>query len=132
MKKKYDESIKENKGPCDLQALPKFTGSISNSFEPYLKPYIQSEEDALYDSLMKSLEDDKLTEIKVFNSSIVLFHGIKNTIKRASTYSKGNLLLDILRVIKRMFGVYSEKCFEKTRQSGDGFEQNVCWVINTG
>ena len=53
------KSVKQN--PCYLQSLPKFTGSISNSFEPYLKPYIKSEEEALIDGLHKSLDDDKLT-----------------------------------------------------------------------
>ena len=30
------------KSPCQLTDLPKFTGSISYSFSPYLKPYIKS------------------------------------------------------------------------------------------
>lgn len=48
MSKKYAELIKrEKKNKYDLQALPKFTGSISNSFERYLMPYIKSEEEAL-------------------------------------------------------------------------------------
>ena len=50
-----------SKNICHLQALPRFTGSISNSFEPYLKPYIKSEEDALCEGLQKSLDEDKLT-----------------------------------------------------------------------
>lgn len=132
MKAKYANLIKkEHKSSCDLQSLPKFSGSISNSFEPYLKPYIKSEEEALYEGLQKSLDEDKLTEIKVFNSSIVLFHGIKNAIRRASNYSRGNLLLEILSVVKRAFKIYSEKCFEKTKR-GDHLEENICWVINTG
>ena len=56
MTKKYSESVKrENKNKHDLQALPKFEGSISNSFEPYLTPYIKSEEDSLLESITKSL-----------------------------------------------------------------------------
>lgn len=48
MTKKYSELIKrEKKNKYDLQALPKFSGSISNSFERYLTPYIKSEEEAL-------------------------------------------------------------------------------------
>ena len=43
MTKKYSELIKkEKKNKYDLQALPKFAGSISNSFERYLAPYIKS------------------------------------------------------------------------------------------
>lgn len=56
MKNKYSEMIKgDHLSSCDLQALPKFTGSISNSFEPYLAPYIKSEEEALCEGLNKSL-----------------------------------------------------------------------------
>jgi hypothetical protein len=51
----------------------------------------------------------------------VLFHGIKNAIRRASAYSKGNLLLDIIRVIKKMFRIYSDRCFDKTKKAGEGF-----------
>ena len=82
------------------------------------------------DSIYKSLEEDKLAEIKVYNSSIVLFHGIKNCIRRASNYSKGHLLLDILRVVKKTFRVYSDRCFEKTKKI-QSLEETVCWVINT-
>lgn len=43
MTKKYGELMKrEKKNKFDLQALPKFVGSISNSFERYLTPYIKS------------------------------------------------------------------------------------------
>jgi len=46
---------KEGKKKNDLQALPRFEGSISNSFEPYLNPYVKSEEDSLNESIIKSL-----------------------------------------------------------------------------
>lgn len=43
MSKKYVDLIKrEKKNKYDLQALPRFAGSISNSFERYLVPYIKS------------------------------------------------------------------------------------------
>ena len=71
----------------------------------------------MLESIKKSFEEDKLAEIKVYNSSIVLFHGIKNCIRRASTYSRGNLLLDILRIVKRVFRNYADKCFDKTKKS---------------
>jgi hypothetical protein len=132
MSKKYSELIKrEKKNKYDLQALPKFTGAISNSFERYLQPYIKSEEEALSEALLKSLEDDKLSELKVFNSALVLFHGVKNSVRRASTYSKGQLLLDILRVVKKIFLIYSERCFDKCKRSADTFEENICWIVNT-
>jgi hypothetical protein len=40
------------------------------------------------------------------------------------------LLLDILRIVKRVFKTYADKCFEKTKKS-QAFEETVCWVINT-
>lgn len=59
-KEKYDKIISGEKVPSEkksyaLQSLPKFKGSISNSFEPYLKPYVKSEEDAMYEALTKNL-----------------------------------------------------------------------------
>jgi vacuolar protein sorting-associated protein 53 len=132
MSRKYGEYIKrEKKNKYDLQALPKFTGSISNSFERYLMPYIKSEEEALSEALLKSLEDDKLSELKVFNSALVLFHGVKNSVRRASNYSKGQLLLDILRVVKKIFIIYSERCFDKSKRNQELFEENICWIVNT-
>ena len=108
MTKKYAELIKKDKkNKYDLQALPKFAGSISNSFERYLAPYIKSEEETLSETLFKHLEDDKVSELKVYNSALVLFHGIKGSVRRASTYSKGALLIEILRVVKKMFYLYS-------------------------
>ena len=56
MRKKYEITVKDgSRKKIELQALPKFMGSISNSFEPYLMPYIKSEEDVLMDGLNKSL-----------------------------------------------------------------------------
>jgi hypothetical protein len=133
MSKKYAELIKrEKKSKYDLQALPRFTGSISNSFERYLIPYIKSEEEALSEALSKSLEDDKLSELKVFNSALVLFHGVKNSVRRASNYSRGQLLLDILRIVKKIFIIYSERCYDKSKRNVDQFEEIICWIVNTG
>ena len=61
----------------------------------------------------------------------MLFHGVKNSVRRASTYSKGQLLLDILRVVKKIFLIYSERCFDKCKRSADTFEENICWIVNT-
>jgi len=101
------------------------------SFEPHLRPYIKSEEDAMYESLVKNLDEDSLTEIKVYNSSLFLFHSIKSVIKRAQSYSKGRLMLDIINSIKKMLRIYCDKCLEKIKKSND-FESAVCWVVNTG
>ena len=80
---------------------------------------------------MKNLEEDSLTEIKVYNSSLFLFHSIKSVIKRATSFSRGRLMLDIINSIKKMLRIYCDKCIEKIKKSND-FEAAVCWVINTG
>jgi hypothetical protein len=85
----------------------------------------------MYESLMKNLEEDSLTEIKVYNSSLFLFHSIKSVIKRATSFSRGRLMLDIINSIKKMLRIYCDKCIEKIKKSND-FEAAVCWVINTG
>ena len=108
MSKKYLDLIRrDKKKKYDLQALPRFAGAISNSFERYLAPYIKSEEETLSETLFKHLEDDKISELKVYNSALVLFHGIKGSVRRASNFSKGSLLIEILRVVKKMFYIYS-------------------------
>ena len=85
----------------------------------------------MYESLIKNLEEDSLTEIKVYNSSLFLFHSIKSVIKRVTTFSRGRLMLDIINSIKKMLRIYCDKCLEKIKKSND-FESAVCWVINTG
>lgn len=61
----------------------------------------------------------------------MLFHGVKNSIRRAGNYSKGTLMLEILRVVKKVFRIYSEKCFEKSRKNPEQIEVTLCWIINT-
>lgn len=80
---------------------------------------------------MKNLEEDSLTEIKVYNSSLFLFHSIKNVIKRAQGFSRGRLFLDIINSIKKILRIYCDRCFEKIKKSND-FESAVCYVVNTG
>ena len=46
---------KENISIFEIQSLPKFKGSISNSFEMHLKPYVDSEEEELRKNVVLSL-----------------------------------------------------------------------------
>ena len=85
----------------------------------------------MYESMMKNLEEDTLTEIKVYNSCLVLFHSIKGVVKRANLYSRGQLMVDITRCVKKILRLYAEKCYDKIKKAPD-FEQAVCYVINTG
>ncbi len=70
-------------------------------------------------------------DTKFYNSSIVMFHGIKNSIKRASNYSKGTLMLDMIKVVKKVLRYYAECFIERARKNNDNFELNACWTINT-
>ena len=63
MKKKYEVYLQENKQLHNLSesqqqfaisSLPKFKGSISDSFEPYLRPYVDYEEKDLRDAITKA------------------------------------------------------------------------------
>lgn len=40
-------------------------------------------------------------------------------------------MLEILRVVKKVFRIYSEKCFEKSRKNPEQIEVTLCWIINT-
>lgn len=64
----------------------------------------------MYESMVKNLDEDSLTEIKVYNSSLFLFHSIKSVIKRAQSFSRGRLMLDIIHSIKKMLRIYCDKC----------------------
>jgi hypothetical protein len=51
---------KEKRGEFDLTSLPKFKGSISASFEMFLKPYYDSEEEELRKNIINALQQDQL------------------------------------------------------------------------
>lgn len=77
------------------------------------------------------MAEDTLTEIKVYNSSVVLFHSIKSVLGRVKQYSRGSLVINILRVIKDILKYYRDKCLEKIKKAAN-YEQTVCYIINTG
>ena len=81
------ENLNETQRKFAIQALPRFKGSISDSFEPYMTAYVEREEQELRENIIKSLTNDEAdisSELKIYNSSIFLFNYIKTTLKRAS------------------------------------------------
>lgn len=124
-----------------ITMLPKFKGSISDSFEPYLRPYVEKEEQELKENVSKSLVNDDIdysSDLKVLNSSLYLFNYIKTVLKRASQYSRSQTMFDIYRVIKKTLRLYSEELANRVLREANknkGDEQNlesiVCFIVNT-
>lgn len=123
-----------------ITMLPKFKGSISDSFEPYLRPYVEKEEQELRENISKSLVNDDIdysSDLKVLNSSLYLFNYIKTVLKRASQYSRSQTMFDIYRVIKRALKFYTEelanRVLREANRKGDeqNLESTLCFIINT-
>jgi hypothetical protein len=142
MKLNYKGGEKRVKVEFVITMLPKFKGSISDSFEPYLRPYVDKEEQELLDNIRKSLINDDIdysSDLKVLNSSLYLFNYIKTVLKRASQYSRSQTMFDIYRVIKKALKLYTDQLADKIMKEfmkggkGDeqGFESMLCFIINT-
>lgn len=124
-----------------INSLPRFKGSISNSFEQYMRPYVEKEEIELKDSIRKLVsidEYDPSSAEKIFNSSLMMFNNFKQVLKRAANYSRTQTMFDIFNVFKRSLRFYSEELLikmdkeEKMRQKEEGaYETFVCLAVNT-
>lgn len=124
-----------------ITMLPKFKGSISDSFEPYLRPYVEKEEQELRENIAKSLINDDIdysSDLKVLNSSLYLFNYIKTVLRRANQYSRSQTMFDIYRVIKKALRYYNDELTgriqkELSKIKGDehAFESSICFIINT-
>lgn len=55
----------------------------------------------------ESSEEDKVSDLNVYNSSLFMFNYIKTMIKRTSQYSKAQLMVNITGVIKNGLKMYS-------------------------
>lgn len=124
-----------------ITSLPKYKGSISDSFEPYLKPYVRKEEEELRINILSSLNNDEIDyscDLKVLNSSLYLFNYIRTVLKRAGQYSRSQTMFDIYQVIKRVLKLYIEEMFgrvqkeDKNRTKDENlYESTLCFIINT-
>ena len=84
-----------------ITSLPKLKGSISDSFEQYMRPYIEKEEYDARETLIKAFSTDQYdsnSEVKVFDSSITMFNIFKAIMKRASRYSRSQTMFNIWKV----------------------------------
>ncbi|CAD8075883.1 unnamed protein product [Paramecium primaurelia] len=138
MKKRYDEWLgKKNSNQFAISELPKIKGAISDSFEPYLRPYIDSEERELMQHIQNILNSDKLDvegDLKMLNSSMSMFAYFKQMLKRASQYSRTQVMFDIQKLIKKALKKYSDEIIMKINQSRNNEQLSqifCCFVINT-
>ena len=63
-----------------INSLPRFKGSISDSFEQYMKSYVEKEEWELKEGIKKSIQNDNFdptSDEKIFESSLLLFKSFK-------------------------------------------------------
>jgi len=140
-KKKYRD-VPEGSKEFVLGSLPKFKGSISDSFEQYMRPYIEKEEHDARETILKAIGTDKYdpnSEIKVFDSSITMFNVFKAVMKRASRYSRSQTMFNIWRVFQRCMKIYVEEVLirlgREERMKGKdetNFEIFACLITNTG
>lgn len=94
LRKRYESFFhldKDKRTEFMISELPKLKGAISDSFEPYLRPYIDSEDQELRAAQDKNLAQDKLDlegELKLLSSSLMMFQYFKQLLKRAQSYSR--------------------------------------------
>lgn len=97
--------------PFQITSLYKVRGSISGCFEDYLTPYINREESDLVKSIMENLNEDlenpvensmETDNIKILNSSLIMFPNIKHLIKRGSSISGGRTLYEIFKIVPKV------------------------------
>lgn len=124
-----------------IQQLPKFKGSISDSFQDYLGPYINQLEEELNKYLEGILRDDdveKNTEFKMLNSSLYLFGFIKKLVMEISSLGKSKVMMMLSVVIKKVLKTYSDELLkqivkeEKNRGKNEQeFILKICYIVNT-
>ena len=123
-----------------ITSLPRFKGSISDSFEQYMRPYVEKEETELKENIKKSVVNDEWdpsSEEKIFNSSLFMFNNFKQVLKRASLYSRTQTMFDIFNVFKKTLRIYIEELQakldreEKSRAKDEGFSTFACLAINS-
>ena len=133
-----------------------FIGSISSCFEPHLKSYVELEEK----SLLESVDDEVRQESwavegeegsAVLGSSAQVFLHIKKSLKRCSSLTKGETLLQLTQAFTRVLCKYAQKLLARLPSTAsassplatglnttdwhvkmDGDEERVaCLIINT-
>jgi vacuolar protein sorting-associated protein 53 len=125
-----------------IATIPKFKGSISDSFEQYMKPYVDKEEIEIRENVAKSMMNDNFdpgSEVKILESSVVMFNNFSSVMKRASQYSRTQTMFEIWNVFKRVMKSYVDEILGKLNRDGSNkqindknFEILACLIANTG
>ena len=141
-KNKRKSQIKSDSRQFVIDKLPKFKGIISDSFEQHMKPYVDKEEKELRENILKSLSQDGYDEnsdVKIFNSSLMLFNNFIAIMKRASQYSRSQTMFSIFNFFKRAIKFYVDELLntlireEKNKAKNETyFELFSCLIVNTG
>jgi len=136
------KNVPESSKEFVIASLPKFKGSISDSFEQYMSPYIEKEEYDARETILKALAQDQYdpnSEVKVLDSSLTMFNVFKAIMKRASRYSRSQTMFNIWKVFQRCMRLYVDEALvrlsKEERSKGkdeEGFEIFACLITNTG
>lgn len=123
-----------------ITSLPRFKGSISDSFEQYMKPYVEKEETELRDRIKKSVREDEpdASDDKLYKSSFQLFSDFKSVLKRAANYSRTQTMFDIFNVLRRALRTYADELQSKmekedrVKQKDEvTFDTFICLAVNS-
>ena len=122
-----------------ISSLPKFKGSIADSFEQYMKPFVDREEVKIREKLNEAFNTEDFEDTDVLKSSIVMLRSFRAAITKANQYSRGQTMFDIWRTFQRSIRYYVEEVAgrlareEKNKSKDDReFEKFACMVVNTG
>lgn len=119
----------------------KFSGCISQCFEPYLKSYSDAEARKLAAEVEQRCQKDELETIDfvVFSSSLYLFKEVKASLRRCLTFSRQKALFDLTVAFKNTLRLYSQllkrklpvKSGEQAVQLSDEQELACAHIVNT-
>ena len=122
-----------------LTNLPKFKGSISDSFEHYMKPFVDREEVKIREKISEAFAEENYEDTDVLKSSIVMLRSFRSAITKTSQYSRGQTMFDVWRAFQRSMRYYVGEVIDRLgkeeRNRGRdeaAFETYACMVVNTG
>jgi hypothetical protein len=87
----------------------KFTGALSEVFEPYLKSYSENEEKKINDQIEKVVGINDRLEVldyTIYSSSLRLFKSIKDSMRRCTSFSTSKALYDLQTSFKNVLRHY--------------------------
>ncbi|TAQ91621.1 hypothetical protein B7494_g14 [Chlorociboria aeruginascens] len=114
-----------------------FGRSISEAFEPYLSPWVDSQDRQLATMIPKYRSqpllppDEEFSSQAVIASSIELFHLYKITLAQCAKLSTSERLLDLSRILAKYLDEYAQQVLLYFLQAPALSLQNTILVLNT-